>query len=381
MTKKQSVNQQKKEQDTILQLPSTVEAISEDMMEEDEEELVKRLTKSSTSLKAAKKSNKTKTKSVAKEETEKATSTKVRRAKSNSAAPVATESRGLSAYPPLVEAIPDMDDDDEEAIACLTAFKPKPRKDREVSKWGNNKKHRLQEETERYTSYSKPITPVEPIVEAISIPEGEEEEEYIIRFTEEQPSASQGQKQKGKRGRPRKNFPDDSPRIMSGPIVQMIPDILDEEEDEMQIREINFHDHQDTINSRFRSIRKMLRLSQSEFGKQLGITQTSIGQIERGINGPSVKVVEQICVAFHLSPWWVICGRGEKFSAPPPFLDPAQDKSRKRGMNALHNGLLPNPPKDMDTQMRERYIDMLEEQIREKDKVIETLMQKLASNQ
>ena len=79
---------------------------------------------------------------------------------------------------------------------------------------------------------------------------------------------------------------------------------------------------------------KMLRgkLSQAEFGKRLGLSQTSIGNYENGSRTPDAKTIIVICKTFGVRPEWLLLGDGPMLTgestremadtsavSPPPF--------------------------------------------------------------
>ncbi|HEU4719210.1 MAG TPA: helix-turn-helix domain-containing protein [Bacteroidia bacterium] len=66
-----------------------------------------------------------------------------------------------------------------------------------------------------------------------------------------------------------------------------------------------------TLAQRIKILRKHLGLSQTEFANEIGITQTSLSQIEGEKNGISYDVFKGIIGKFRVSPAWLMDGEGE----------------------------------------------------------------------
>ena len=60
-------------------------------------------------------------------------------------------------------------------------------------------------------------------------------------------------------------------------------------------------------------IRKQLDKSQTEFATEIGITQTSLSQLEGEKNGISFDVYKSIIHKFNVDPLWLMEGKGEMF--------------------------------------------------------------------
>ena len=71
------------------------------------------------------------------------------------------------------------------------------------------------------------------------------------------------------------------------------------------------------INERIRALRKALKLKQADFGKQIGLTQTSLSMIERGANTLTDKNIRLICSVFNVSEEWLRTGDGNMFNDSP----------------------------------------------------------------
>ena len=68
-----------------------------------------------------------------------------------------------------------------------------------------------------------------------------------------------------------------------------------------------------TINERIRALRKELKLNQSDFGKKIGMKQTSISTMEG--NGATVtdQAINSICKTWSVNESWLRTGEGEMF--------------------------------------------------------------------
>lgn len=64
------------------------------------------------------------------------------------------------------------------------------------------------------------------------------------------------------------------------------------------------------MNERFKEVRKTLGLTQSEFGKSLGISNTAISKIEKGKNNVSESNIISICREFGVNEEWLRTGVG-----------------------------------------------------------------------
>ncbi|GHS94101.1 hypothetical protein AGMMS50276_06030 [Synergistales bacterium] len=71
------------------------------------------------------------------------------------------------------------------------------------------------------------------------------------------------------------------------------------------------------MQDRIRAVRKTMNMSQMEFAKRLGLTQTSLSMIETGNSPVTKKNVKLICVMFNINENWLRAGEGEMFSASP----------------------------------------------------------------
>lgn len=71
------------------------------------------------------------------------------------------------------------------------------------------------------------------------------------------------------------------------------------------------------MHERLREVRKTLDLSQSEFAKHLGMTQTSLSMMECGNSVITDKTVKLVCSAFSVNESWLRCGTGDMWEDSP----------------------------------------------------------------
>lgn len=69
-----------------------------------------------------------------------------------------------------------------------------------------------------------------------------------------------------------------------------------------------------TINERIRELRVALELSQPEFGKTIGLSQSSLTMIETGNRKVTDRTVTYICLAYNVSEKWLRTGEGKMFN-------------------------------------------------------------------
>ena len=71
------------------------------------------------------------------------------------------------------------------------------------------------------------------------------------------------------------------------------------------------------IAKRIKELRKMLNLTQEEFGEKLGLSKSNISDIERGKVRPRDPLLRLIEQTFSVNPEWLRHGRGEMFKPKP----------------------------------------------------------------
>lgn len=69
-----------------------------------------------------------------------------------------------------------------------------------------------------------------------------------------------------------------------------------------------------SINERVRILRKHLKLTQTEFGKKIGVAGNTITNYENGNRNLSPQTVKLICREFNVSYAWLVGGEGEMYT-------------------------------------------------------------------
>ncbi len=67
-----------------------------------------------------------------------------------------------------------------------------------------------------------------------------------------------------------------------------------------------------SINERLKELRKILNMTQNEFGKLIGITGSTISDIEKGKSGLTDRNISMICEKFSVNEIWLRTGIGER---------------------------------------------------------------------
>jgi len=74
------------------------------------------------------------------------------------------------------------------------------------------------------------------------------------------------------------------------------------------------------IKDRIKKVRSTLNVSQREFAKRIFISQTLLGAIELGSRKVNDRTIQLITAEFKVNKDWLLTGKGEMFSSPPPDL-------------------------------------------------------------
>ena len=69
------------------------------------------------------------------------------------------------------------------------------------------------------------------------------------------------------------------------------------------------------MQERIRALRKSLGLTQTEFGRRVGVKGNTVTGYESGLRNPSDAVLSCICREFRVSEGWLRRGEGEMFPA------------------------------------------------------------------
>lgn len=65
------------------------------------------------------------------------------------------------------------------------------------------------------------------------------------------------------------------------------------------------------MEQRIKAIRKAQKLTQTEFGRRLGVRGNTVTNYETGLRMPSEAVIRSICREFNVSERWLRTGEGE----------------------------------------------------------------------
>ena len=118
------------------------------------------------------------------------------------------------------------------------------------------------------------------------------------------------------------------------------------------------------MNQRIRELRKTLGLTQTEFGKRLGIKQTTVAGYETGGRTPIDAVVSLICRQFQVNEQWLRTGEGEMFAS----------RTREEEISCFVEGVL---AEESDS-FKKRFIELLAK-LEESDwQVLERMANQLA---
>ena len=71
------------------------------------------------------------------------------------------------------------------------------------------------------------------------------------------------------------------------------------------------------MQSRIKSVRKALGLTQTEFGAKIAVKGNTITTYEKGTRVPSDAVIHSICQTFKVNEEWLRTGEGERFCETP----------------------------------------------------------------
>ncbi len=86
-----------------------------------------------------------------------------------------------------------------------------------------------------------------------------------------------------------------------------------------------------TINERFKEVRKMLKLNQEQFAREVGVSRAHVSNIENGNDNPSAALIKLICMKFNIDEPWLIDGVG----SPTPDWDVRTDEGAISKYNAM----------------------------------------------
>ena len=64
---------------------------------------------------------------------------------------------------------------------------------------------------------------------------------------------------------------------------------------------------------RLYKVRKVLKMSQVEFGREIGVSGAAISRIEKGERGLTEQMLKSVCREYHVRREWLTEGTGEMF--------------------------------------------------------------------
>ena len=76
-----------------------------------------------------------------------------------------------------------------------------------------------------------------------------------------------------------------------------------------------------TESSRIKAVRKALNISQRDFCKGIFLSQSFYAKIETGERKPNERVYELISNKYNVNREWLVTGKGDMFSSPPPDVE------------------------------------------------------------
>lgn len=120
------------------------------------------------------------------------------------------------------------------------------------------------------------------------------------------------------------------------------------------------------INERFKAVRKKLEITQTEFGKKLGLQQGSVGDIERSKDniGVSESVKRLLESEYDVNLIWLETGDGDMFKPKKSATTKAQTISPGKELNEIKRLLKENEElkvyKEKYIELQERYVKLLE---------------------
>lgn len=122
------------------------------------------------------------------------------------------------------------------------------------------------------------------------------------------------------------------------------------------------------MNERIKELRKVLKISQEEFGNRIGITGSGVSRMESGSNNIAERTIKAICKEFNINYMWLTSGDGEMFIDTDDDIMETIDRIML-GENEFHKNLFKTFARlDEDELLAlERIIDKFIEVKKEKD--------------
>jgi transcriptional regulator with XRE-family HTH domain len=70
---------------------------------------------------------------------------------------------------------------------------------------------------------------------------------------------------------------------------------------------------------RLRIVRNKIGITQAEFARRIGLTQTTMSMIQAGKSNLTDKNIKLICITYTIDENWLLTGGGEMFVSSPPY--------------------------------------------------------------
>lgn len=125
---------------------------------------------------------------------------------------------------------------------------------------------------------------------------------------------------------------------------------------------------------RVKSLRKELKLSQSEFGNILGVSKSAVSIIEKGSGSLSERNAKLICKEFNVDYFWLTEGTGEMFIKPPDDTKRLIDDIVKQYKLSDESRSILEAYISMDNDQREtvnKFVDVVVESVKKNEKTEE----------
>lgn len=84
-----------------------------------------------------------------------------------------------------------------------------------------------------------------------------------------------------------------------------------------------------TIGDRLKTVRLRAKLTQTEFGKEVGLEQRTLSNYERGVDQPGKGRLYLIAEKFGVNPEWLINGTGEPYKSSEVSADDRAEIERE----------------------------------------------------
>lgn len=68
-----------------------------------------------------------------------------------------------------------------------------------------------------------------------------------------------------------------------------------------------------TLGERIREVRKSLKMTMDQFGERIGVTKSTISNIENGNRNATEHMIKSICREFEVNEEWLRTGTGDTF--------------------------------------------------------------------